>query len=247
MLTIARADVAHGSGRLARALRLWLLLVIGCDLGLVALRVATYQAFFSMPGALSYLIAPVVALAIYAAVVFTLPFLADRFPRVTTAVRVGTVAGLIGGALDMANITLESLLTLPQQIVALVTLVAMLSLFLSFGVAGFLGGRSLGSFRLGVGAAVWSAMVAILIAVTFGFLLVNTSLPKLANDEHGDPDYARSGWTDVRAFAIANTLGAGVTHLVEGPVIAAVLGAAGSGLGQLGAKRRAGLQREETV
>lgn len=247
MLTIARADVAQGSGRLARALRLWLLIVIGCDLGLIALRVATYQAFFSMPGALGYVIAPVVALAIYAVVFFTLPFLADRFPGVTTAVRVGTVAGLIGGALDIANITQESLLTLPQQIVALITLVAMLSLFLAFGVAGFLGGRSLGSFRLGVGAAVWSAIVAILIAVTFGFLIVNISLQKLARDEHGDPDYVRSGWTDVRAFAIANTLDAGVTHLVEGPVIAAVLGAAGSGIGQLGAKRRARLQKEETV
>lgn len=238
MATVARATVAQGSSRLTRALRRWLLVLIGCDLGLIALRGATYPAFFSMPGALSYLIMPVGGLVIYAVVVFTLPFLAGRFPGASTAVRVGTVAGLIGGALDMASNTLESLLTLPQPIVSLATLVAMLGLFLAFGVAGFLGSRGVGSFWLGVGAAVWSAVVAIVIAVTFGFLLVNTSLPKLAHDEIGDPDYVRSGWTDVRAFAIANTFDAGVTHLGEAPIIATVLGAVGSGLGRLGARRQ---------
>jgi hypothetical protein len=185
----------------------------------------------------------VVGLAVYAAAVFALPFLAGRFPGAPAAVRVGTVAGLIGGALDMANITIESLPALPQPIVSFTTLVAMLGLFLAFAVAGFLGGRRTGSLRLGAAAAVWSGVVAILIAVTFGFLLVNTALPTLAHDEVGDPDYARSGWTDVRAFAIANTFDAGFTHLVEGPVIAAVLGAAGSGLGRLGARRRADGER----
>jgi hypothetical protein len=238
MVTVARAEVAPRLSRLARSLRRWLLVLIGCDLGLVALRAATYPAFFSMPGALSYLIAPVGVLVIYAVVVVTLPFLAVRFPGAPTAVRVGTVAGLVGGALDIASNTLESLLTLPQPIVALATLVAMLGLFLAFGVAGFLGSRGAGSFLLGVGAAVWSAVVAIVIAVTFGFLLVNTALPKLAHDELGDPDYVRSGWTDVRAFAIANTFDAGVTHLVEAPIIATALGAVGSGLGRPRARRR---------
>jgi hypothetical protein len=230
--------MAQGSDPLMGELRLWLLALIVCDLGLVALRLVTYAAFFAMPGALGYLIAPVVMLAIYATAIFTLPLLAGRFPGVTTAVRAGTVVGLIGGALDLVNITLESLLALPKSIVTLTTLAAMLGLFLAFAVAGFLGALSSGSFRLGVGAAVWSAVVALLLAVTFGFLLVNTSLPQLAQDERGDPDYVRSGWTDVRAFAIANTLDAGFTHLVEGPIIAVALGAAGSGIGQLGARRR---------
>jgi hypothetical protein len=64
-----------------------------------------------------------------------------------------------------------------------------------------------------------------------------TALPTLAHGEIGDPDYVRSGWTDVRAFAIANTFDAGFTHLVEAPVIAATLGALGSGLGRLMAPR----------
>src|SRR5260370_35820714 len=98
----------------------------------------------------------------------------------------------------MVNVTLESLLSLPQAVVTVTTGTAMLGLFLSFGVAGFLGGRRAGSFGLGLGAAGWSAVVAILLAVTFGFVLINVSLPKFAHDAIGDPDYARSSWAAVR-------------------------------------------------
>ena len=243
MGTLTSAAVAPGPSRLARRLRLWLLGVIATDLGLVAVRVATYQTFFSMPGALGYLVPVAAALVVYAAVILALPMLAGRSPGAAVALQMGTLVGLVGGAMDIASITLESVLTLPQPVVAVTTLLAMLGLFLSFGVAGFLGGWRSSSFLSGVGAAVWSAAVAILVAVTFGFLIVNTSLPKLGHDEIGDPDYVRSGWTDVRAFAIANTLDAGLTHLVEGPIIAALLGAAGSGVGHMGARRRAGHQR----
>jgi hypothetical protein len=238
MTTLAGAEVARAPDRTARLLRRWLLVVIGGDLGLLAVRAAAYPAFFSMPGAQSYLVAPVVALVIYAAVVCALPLLAARVPGASTALRVGALVGLVGGAIDVANVTLESLLSLPQAVVTVTTGVAMLGLFLSFGVAGFLGRRRAGSFGLGLGAAVWSAVVAILLAVTFGFVLINVALPKMAQNEVGDPDYARSGWTDMRAFAIANTFDAGFTHLVEAPIIAAVLGAAGSGLAGLGARRR---------
>ncbi len=238
MATSAGAGMARASDRTVRTLRRWLLVVIGIDLGLLAVRAATYPAFFSMPGAASYLIAPVVALAVYAAAIGALPLLAARVPGASTALRVGTFVGLVGGAIDMTNVTLESLLSLPQAVVTVTTGVAMLGLFLSFGVAGFLGGRRAGSFGLGLGAAVWSAVVAMLVAVTFGFVLINVALPKLAHDEIGDPDYARSGWMDVRAFAVANTFDAGFTHLVEAPIIATVLGAAGSGLTRLGARRR---------
>jgi hypothetical protein len=215
--------------------RWWLLplVLIACDLGLVLARAASYQAFFSMPGAAGYLVEPMAALAVYAAGLAALPFLVARAPSATIAVRVGTAVGLVGGAIEIASTALESLWALPQQVVTITTGVAMLALFLSFGTAGFLGGRRGGTFWHGLGAAVYSAVVAIALVMTFGFLLVITALPQLAHDEIGDPDYVRSGWTDVRAFAIANTFDAGFTHLVEAPVIAAVLGASGSAAGQM--------------
>jgi hypothetical protein len=238
MHTEARAAAAHEAIRLAPVLRLWLLALIAADLALVGLRAATYPAYFTMPGAVGYLIPLLVALAVYAAAIVALPRLAVRSPGAATALRAGMVAGLVGGALDIANITLESVLALPQAVVSLTTLAAMLGLFVTFAVAGFVAGRRAG-FWPGLAAAVWSAAIAILIAITFGFLLANVALPRLAHDEQGDPDYQRSGWTDPRAFAIANTFDAGFTHLLEGPIIALVLGAAGSGLGQVGARRRA--------
>jgi hypothetical protein len=217
----------------AHRLRRWLLPLIAADLVLIALRATSYRAFFLMPGALGYLLEPVVALAVYAACVAALPFVAARVPDIPMALRVGAVVALVGGAIEIASTATESLWALPQDIVAATTGAAMLALFLSFAAAGFVGARHTGSFGLGVAAAVWSAMVAILLVVTFGFLLVNLALPQLARAEAGDPDYLRSGWTDVRAFAVANTYDAGFTHLVEAPVIAALLGAAGSGVGRL--------------
>jgi hypothetical protein len=214
-------------------LRRWLLSLIAGDLVLLALRAASYRAFFLMPGALGYLLEPVVALAVYAAGVAALPFVAARVPDIPIALRVGVAVGLAGGAIEIASTATESLWALPQDVVATMTGTAMLALFLSFAVAGFVGSQRTGSFGLGVAAAIWSAMVAILLVVTFGFLLVNLALPQLARDETGDPDYLRSDWTDVRAFAVANTYDAGFTHLVEAPVIAALLGAAGSGIGRL--------------
>jgi hypothetical protein len=239
MTTAASAPEAQRTPRLVRLLRVWLLVLIGVDPGLIVLRAVTYPAYFAMPGAVGYLIPLAVALAVYAAAIAALPLLAGRTPSAATAVRVGTIAGLVGGALDLVSITLESVLALPQSVVTVTTLVAMLGLFLTFGVAGFVGGRGAGAFWPGVGAAVWSAVVAILLAITFGFLLANVALPKLARDMAGDPDYQRSGWIDPRAFAIANTFDAGFTHLLEGPIIAFVLGSVGSGLGQIGARRRA--------
>src|SRR5258707_7726608 len=103
MATSAGADVARASDRTARALRRWLLVVVGGDLGLLAVRAATYPAFFSMPGAASYLIAPVVALAVYAATVGALPLLAARVPGASRALRVGTLVGLAGGATEIRS------------------------------------------------------------------------------------------------------------------------------------------------
>lgn len=223
--------------RFVRVLRWYLLSLIGLALCLLLARVARYPRFFSMPGAGVYLAEAIGALALYAMVAWLLPPLATRFPASEAAARVGALFGVVGAAIEIASTALESLWQIPQSIITVTTLGAMLSLFALFAASGFVGGRRTHAFALGVGAALCSALVAMPLVVAFGFLLIYTSLPQLARNEVGDPDYARSGWTDVRAFAIANTYDAGFTHLVEGPVIAAILGAVGSALGQLRPRR----------
>jgi hypothetical protein len=38
-------------------------------------------------------------------------------------------------------------------------------------------------------------------------------------------EFKRSGWTDVRAFTVVNTLDSAVSHLVIGPIAGAIFGA----------------------
>lgn len=232
MVMLVDAALAQASVQFARRLRLWLLLLIGADSGLAVVRALSYPAFFSMPGTLGYLVAPLVALALYAAIIGVVPRLVARMPAASTALRVGTAVGLLGATVEVISLLLESVWTLSQRVVSVTSGVAMLTLFLLFGIAGGIASGRTGSFRIGLGSALCSAAVAILVVVTVGFLLVTIALPTVAHNIVGDPDFVRSGWTDARAFAIANTYDSAVTHLVEAPVIAAVLGSVGSALGR---------------
>jgi len=60
--------------------------------------------------------------------------------------------------------------------------------------------------------------------VSFGFGQLLTSLDRLQRRDVGSPDFLRSGWTDLRAFAIADIFEAGSWHLVIGPAVALLLG-----------------------
>jgi len=76
-------------------------------------------------------------------------------------------------------------------------------------------------------------MVCVLATIAFGVLLTYTSLPHLARQLVGDPDFLRSHWRDPRAFAIANAFDAASSHLLGSLLIGAIVGATGSALGLL--------------
>lgn len=217
---------------------LGVILIICADLVMGAARVVTYPPFVGEPGALGYLVEAAAALLAYAVVIVVGAFTLRRDAGAFQAVRVGAVFGMIGGCIEIISTAVESLFALPQAIVSVVTLTAMLGLFTLFGVSGFMGVRRTERFWMGTVAAVGCAVCAVLITLTFGFLISLTSLPQLAHDMIGDPDYLRSGWSDPFAFAIANTFDAAFTHLVEAPIIAGVLGAVGGVAGWFIARRR---------
>lgn len=97
--------------------------------------------------------------------------------------------------------------------------------------------RRTGSLGHGILAAVCSAMLCVLTTITLGFLLLYTSLPHLEHDLLNDPAWLHSGWSDLRAFAIANTFFAAFTHLLVALLIGVVVGAIGGGLGMLRKER----------
>jgi len=195
------------------------------NLGVVAVALARHPAFFSEPGARLTAAGSVAAMAACAAAIGW----AGNGRRRAALFEIAVIFGCIGAALEVLNIAIEN--SMGNR--AAITLGFMLLVFLSWGAAGFRATTALGTLRSGVSAAVLSALICMLLAVTAGFLFELLLRPPDASSVATWAEFKRSGWTDVRAFAIANTLGAGFTHLVVAPFIAILFGCAGSLLGQV--------------
>jgi type IV secretory pathway TrbD component len=228
--------VAHG-GTLPRWLRPVCWGVIALSLGLIALHVLLYPPLLAMPDGWSFVLAPVVILALYAGVVLALPAV-SRISSGIDALQVGTHVGLVAAAIEALNISLESLVAMPQTVTTLATGIFMIATFALWETASFLGAYRSQRIVSGVLAALWAAMVTMLLAVTYGFALLVVAMPRLAAFEASDPDFSRSHWTDLHAFTIANTLSHGATHLIEAPIVALVIGGIGAGVGRLVAQYR---------
>lgn len=226
------------SSLLPRWLRPALWSVIALSLILIVLHIALYSAVLTMPDGWSFVLAPVVLLVIYAVIVLALPRLA-RVTGGTNALQLGTYIGLLVAVVEMLNISLESLVAMPQKVTAVVTGILMLSTFTLWGVAGFLAAYRSRSVGLGALAAVWCSIVTMTLAVTFGFALLVVAWPRLTTFMATDPDFLRSHWSDLHAFTIANTFSNGATHLLEAPIIALIVGGIGAILGAVLAQIRA--------
>src|SRR5215467_3806163 len=149
-----------------RAIASVLLALIAANLAMILIAVARYREFFSQPGAQSVIWGPAAVLLVYA-VVFLWIATTRRF-NLDTIVESAALYGLLGGALDVLNILAENGIPIAVRIPAL-TLAVMLTLFGSWAVAGFRMARAFGSIRAGLFAAVGSAGVSMLSAVTAGF------------------------------------------------------------------------------
>ncbi len=212
----------------AKHLRYALLFSVALNLALIVARVLLYTSLLAQPNAQLFVLEPVVLLLIYAAIAFAMT--AKRDERWHTIRRVGTIIGLITGMMWIVNLSLE---TFSRFSGILVTAPFLLGAFVLWGVAGGIGAWRTGAVFPGIAAAIMAAMICVLITVTYGFLLTYTSLPRLERDLTNSPDFLRSGWDDLRAFAIANTFDSGFSHLLGALCVGAVFGAIGSGVGLL--------------
>jgi hypothetical protein len=201
-------------------LRLVLLLGIALNLGMIGVQVFLYRPLLRMPGAGTFVVKPVIVLIIFALLVFWAA--RSNGPVHQSVLLTGATLGLITGALQIVHMTLENFVDLGRAN-GITTLAFMFSAFLLWGIAGYRVARSTASVGSGLLAGSWSAIVCMLIVVTFGFVLMYWSVPS--------PEYVAtwsefksSGWTDARAFAIANTLDSGFSHLLIGPIVGAVVG-----------------------
>jgi hypothetical protein len=202
--------MAGGVGALRRAL----LALIALDAAMIGGRVLSYRPLLGMPGVAALLLELAILLAAHAGLVI----------RATGA---GGPAWSVAAAVESAHIAVETHAALSPRGESMSTGAFMLALCLTWAAAGHRGARAAGSAAAGALTGAWSAAVGMLATLAFAFSQLYWSLPALERREVGSPDLIRSGWTDVRAFTIADIGEAGVKVLLVGPVAGAMLGGFG--------------------
>ena len=202
-----------------------LLALIGINVGMAAIAVARFPAFFVQPAARVYLFEPIGALVVYAVAIVLVARVNGQYSD--AVLKTAIPLGFLTGILEVVNIGIEN--GIPVRVVgSAVALGFMVVVFTLWGVAGFLTARALGSTRAGLLAATSSSCICMLIAVAAGFAVQFFLAPPDPAGVSTWAEYKRSGWTDPRAFGIANTLESGFTHLVVAPIIATLFGGSGA-------------------
>jgi hypothetical protein len=199
------------------------------DLVLVAISLLGVDSPLKMPGGSAYAIKAIVLLIGYGLVAIWTSTNASR-PR-QTALHWGGSVGVFVGFLQVLHMVLENFGHRVGEKPD-VTLVFMFSAFLLWGAAGYSVTRRTGDIKAGLFASCWSAMISVMMAATFGLVLMSANIPS--------PDYIatwnefkQSGWGDARAFGIANSLDAAFSHLVVGPIVGMIVGVFGAGVARL--------------
>jgi hypothetical protein len=199
------------------------------DMVVIAVTATSVDSPLRMPGGAVYFAEATVPILVYGLIFFQTPGI--RLVRRQRALHVGTIAGAIGGILQIAHMALENYGDRIGEN-SIVTLTFMGSAFLIWGFSGYYVTRETRDIKAGIVASCWSAMVSVLMAVTFGLALMTASIPSAAYVATW-PEFKQSGWADARAFAIANTFEAVLSHLVVGPIAGLIFGVLGIGVAKL--------------
>jgi len=206
-----------------------ILILCGLDLSLAALGIARYPALFIQRGAWIVVAELVGVLLVYGTAAAVL--LRLRGPAWQTISKYGCVFGCITGGLEVLSLGLETWLPAWAHR-GIFSAGVMVMLFVFWGIAGGWAARATGSISNGLWTAVISAALCMLVAVAAGFV-VEFFLAKLdVSAIQTWQEFKRSGWTDAKAFGLANTLDSGFTHLLIAPVVASLFGLGGSVFGR---------------
>ena len=200
------------------------LAVILANLAMIAVAVAQYPPFFYQPGARIFVLESTSVLLAYAVAAVWVG--RSKSASWDAILGVATLFGILGGIVEALNIVLEN--AIPAIHTPAVPIAFMLVIFTSWGVAGFRAARSLNAVRAGVLAAVSSAAICMLIAVAAGFVIQFFAAKPEPAYISTWAEFKRSGWTDARAFGLANTLDSAFTHLVVAPGVALIFGGVAS-------------------
>jgi hypothetical protein len=208
-----------------RVLATTLIALVFADVTLIGVALARYPAIWS-EGGRSYVLYPTAAFGLYAvaaAVVWP-----ARGPATSAAFGTALWWGAAGGAVSAIHLPLEDVATFSPSFQHEVDIALFLGLFACFVVPAVIVTRQTRSMAAGVLAAVGASLIAMLITVAAGFAFNFASIAHQESVLRGA--FTHSGMHDEAAFTFVNSLDAAGTHLLEGPVIAALLGAIAAAL-----------------
>lgn len=205
--------------------RQFLLLSGVVSLAMVAAQVSRYPALLGMAGGPASVLEPTVLLLLYVPLVIWAT--GDLGGKYQAALHVGTAVGLACGVLEVVHIAVEGFADLEPGAETISTAVFTSGLLLLWGSAGFLAVRHRRAVSAGCLAGGWSGAVGMLMVVTYGFSQLYWALPRLEAKNVGSLDLIRTGWTDLRAFTVADLFEAGFKVLLLGPILGAALGGIG--------------------
>jgi len=215
--------------RVTSFIRTAMLLSVLANLVLIAFAVVGVDSPLGMPDGIVSVVEATLPLLAYGLIGVWAPTLGlmQRGP----ALLFGTGIGIIGGVLQIIQLALENFGRRIGEN-STITLAFMLGGFLIWGIAGYRVTRGTGEVKAGLVMSCWSAMVSVLMAVTFGLVLMTANYPSPANVATWN-EFKQSGWSNAHAFAIANSFEAVLSHLVIGPIAGTIFGVFGVGIAKL--------------
>jgi hypothetical protein len=209
-----------------------MLLGVLLDLLLIGAAMIGADSPLKMPGG-AVALATVAPLLLYGFVFLRVT--ATRAPKASRALRIGTGFGVGGGVIQVIHMALENFGSRLGENPPL-TLAFMFGGFVVWGVSGYCAARWTGQWTGGPIAGCWSGLISVLVAVTFGLILMTANIPSPAYIATWR-EYLESGWTNARAFGIENSLEAALGHLMIGPAAGAVFGLIGGGMAKLAVRQ----------
>jgi thiamine transporter ThiT len=211
----------------------WLLLLgVIADLALILYGLSRFSVVREEHASVA--VYPILLLAIYFGVAIAVMMGGGKDREM--AIKIGTSAGLFCGLVLALTIAVEHFVTLRQPGSTVVAIGSMILVFSLFGVAGYVGAAKAERMAAGVMAAVWAAMLAIVITCFAGFTFNFMCLDKWVRDLA--PAFLRSGMSSPQAFTFVNSLENATSHLFVAPFVALITGSLGSAVALR--QRRAG-------
>jgi hypothetical protein len=209
--------------------RINLLIAIAATLCMIAAKLLSHSQLVYLPGAIAMIAEAFLLLAVYA---ITVAWPQGRIGFLLRP-QFATLLGAIAGVLQIIHLLVERFISFPSPWDGLVTLAFMLATFFLWGFAGYRASVLGLSFFPACLSAIWSAVITMIIAVIAGALIEFFIAPIPLESMRAWAEFQRSGWNDLYAFSIANTIDEASTHLFVGPIVACIFGAIGFSLRRL--------------